>query len=155
MVKYGLSDHAMNSRLLEIWINEEMSKSKGINSKNGKTDYYNTCLGNQAAIKTHVRRARAFCHGNGCTSKPNAQPQSVGAAVRPMALIKSNTITGPSFKIFSPGLVPKCTVFLSPISCTWARHVFKPKSDVFQSFWLRGLKNSKIGYKNRFCKWFI
>ena len=142
MVKYALSDHAMNSRLLEIWINEEMSKSKGINSKNGKTDYYNTCLGNQAAIKTHVRCARAFCHGNGCTSFM-------------MALIKSNTITGPSFKIFSPGLVPKCTVFLSPISCTWARHVFKPKSDVFQSFWLRGLKNSKIGYKNRFCKWFI
>ena len=36
-----------------------------------------------------------------------AQHQSVGAAVRPIALIKSSTITGSLFKIPNPGLPPR------------------------------------------------
>ena len=46
-----------------------------------------------------------------------AQHQSVGAAVRPIALIKSSTITGSLFKIPSPGLPPRW-ICLSPSATT-------------------------------------
>ena len=57
----------------------------------------------------HVRNfsETAYVHSCGATTsysllrslRSDAQHQSVGAAVRPLALIKSNTIMGSSFKI--------------------------------------------------------
>ena len=50
-----------------------------------------------------------------------AQHQSVGAAVRPIALIKSSTITGSLFKIPSPGLPPRWICLSRPHNLQFMR----------------------------------
>ena len=50
-----------------------------------------------------------------------AQHQSVGAAVRPIALIKSSTITGSLFKIPNPGLPPRWICLSRPQNLQFMR----------------------------------